>query len=659
MPQASYTQDDRLLALETPLGKDVLLLQELQGEEAISRPFSYSLELLAYENNSISFKDIVGQKVSISIQLPNKQPRYINGYVTRFTQGETDARYLTHYYAQVSPWLWFLTRQSDCRIFQNMTVPDIISQVFNLFAVKDFRNSLKTSYSSLEYCVQYRETSLNFVSRLMEEYGIFYYFDHTTKGKHTLVLADQSSALPDCPGSPFSFETAVGGLDDPDAIADWNVQQDLRTGKYTLNDYNFTTPDVSLLANEPTVVDLSASHGLELFDYPGLYTTKDEGDAAAKLRMQEEEATHILVNASSNCRGLMSGYGFDLQNHYRSDQNTSYILTSVQHSASMGNVYVSGDEESESYSNRLECIPSLTAYRPARVVPKPFVQGPQTALVVGKDGEEIWVDNYGRVKVQFYWDRLGEKDEKSSCWIRVSQPWAGNGWGSIWIPRIGQEVIVSFLEGDPDRPLITGRVYNADQMPPYTLPDYQTRSTFMSRSSKGGGTSNYNELRFEDKKGDEQIFINAEKDMDLRVEHDLREYIGNDASLIVKADRKEKIQGDQSLNIIGNRNEKVGQNMSVQIGQSLNEKTGMNFEHEAGQEIYLKGGMNVVIESGLQLTIKAGSNFINIGPAGVTIQGTMVLINSGGSAGSGSGANTQDPVDPDEADDGSKGGKLN
>jgi type VI secretion system secreted protein VgrG len=659
VPQASYTQDDRLLALETPLGKDLLLLQRLQGDDAISRPFSYSLELLAFENTSISFKDIVGQKVTISIQLPDKQPRYVNGYVTRFSQGETDARNFTHYYCQVSPWLWFLTRQSDCRIFQNMTVPDILSQVFNLFSVKDFRNSLKTSYSPLEYCVQYRETSFNFVSRLMEEYGIFYYFDHTTKGKHTLVLADQSSALPDCPGSPFSYETAVGGIDDPDAISDWNVQQDLRTGKYTLNDYNFTTPEVSLLANEPTVVDLSASQGLELFDYPGLYTTKDDGDAAAKLRMQEEEATHILISASSNCRGLLSGYGFDLENHYRGDQNTSYILTSVQHSASMGNVYVSGEEGTESYSNRLMCIPSSTAYRPARSVPKPFVQGPQTALVVGKDGEEIWVDNYGRVKVQFYWDRLGEKNEKSSCWIRVSQPWAGNGWGSIWIPRIGQEVIVSFLEGDPDRPLITGRVYNQDQMPPYTLPDYQTRSTFMSRSSKGGGSSNYNELRFEDKMGSEQIFINAEKDMDLRVENDLREYIGNDASLIVEADRKEKIQGDQSLNIIGNLNEKVGQNMSVQIGQSLNEKTGMNFEHEAGQEIYLKGGMNVVIESGLQLTIKAGSNFINIGPTGVTIQGTMVLINSGGSAGSGSGASCQDPVDPDEADDGSKGGKLN
>ena len=259
-----------------------------------------------------------------------------------------------------------------------------------------------------------------------------------------MVLADQSSALPACPGSPISYDTAVGGMDDPEAIADWHVEQEVRTGKYTVTDYNFTTPSTSLLANEPTVVKLSASQGLELYDYPGLYTTKDQGDTVAKLRMQEEEASYMVAAAAGNCRGLATGYTFQLKNHYRSDQNTTYVLTEVHHIASVGQTYTSAGTATESYSNNFRCIPSAVAFHPPRVTPKPFVQGPQTALVVGKAGEEIWVDKYGRVIVQFYWDRLGKKNENSSCWIRVSQPWAGATWGSIWIPRIGQEVIVSF-----------------------------------------------------------------------------------------------------------------------------------------------------------------------------------------------------------------------
>ena len=696
MADASYSQQYRLLEIDTPLGKDVLLLQELSGHEGISSLFSYELEVVAYENPSISFSDIVGQKVSITIQLPDGSPRYINGYVSRFTQGDTDERFFTHYRVHVVPWLWFLTRQADCRIFQNMTPVDIISQVLNLSSVKDFRTSLSASYPTLEYCVQYRETSFNFVSRLMEEYGIFYYFDHTTQGKHTMVLGDQSSALPACPGSPISYDTAVGGMEDPEAVGDWHVEQELRTGKYTVTDYNFTTPSTSLLANDPTVVDLPASQGLELFDYPGLYTTKDQGDTVAKLRMQEEEASYMLVTGASNCRGLMSGYSFELQNHYRDDQNTTYVLTEVQHLASAGQTYTASETGTETYSNRFTCIPISVDYHPPRVSPKPFVQGPQTALVVGKAGEEIWVDKYGRVVVQFYWDRQGQKNENSSCWIRVSQPWAGANWGGMWIPRIGQEVIVSFEEGDPDRPLITGRVYNAEQMPPYTLPDYQTRSTFMSRSSKGGGAANYNELRFEDKMGDEQIFMNAEKDMDLRVENDSREFIGANRSLIVTTNQLEQIQTDKHLHVQGNQFEQIDGNMSLNVGGNQMESvtgnlslsvtgnqsesitgnlslavtgqqqdTSMSYAMKTDTTIHLNAGMSAVIEAGVDLTLKVGGNFIDINPAGVFITGTMVFINSGGAAGSAPDASPQSPdsptapKDPDTADDGSKGTKLN
>lgn len=717
MPDTNYSQEHRLLSLDTPLGKDVLLLQELTGYEGVSRLFSYDLNLLAYENDSIKFESIVGQKVSITMRLPDGSPRYVSGYVSRFTQGETDERYFTHYHAQVVPWLWFLTREADCKIFQNMAVPDIISQVFNAFDFKDFRLSLKSTYPQLEYCVQYRETSFNFVSRLMEECGIFYYFDHTTQGKHTMVLADQSSNLPACPGSPISYDTKVGGIYDPEVIDNWHIGQEVRTGKYTVTDYNFTTPSTSLLANDPTVVNLAASQPLELYDYPGLHTTKDQGDTVAKVRMQEEETSYMVVSAAGNARALMSGYSFQLKNHYRSDQNTNYVVTEIRHFASAGQTYTSaGAEGSEVYSNHFTCIPASVTYRPPRITPKPFVQGPQPALVVGKAGEEIWVDKYGRVIVQFYWDRLGQKNESSSCWIRVSQPWAGGNWGAIWIPRIGQEVLVDFLEGDPDRPVIIGRVYNADQMPPYTLPDYQTRSTFMSRSSKGGGSSNYNEMRFEDLKGQEQIFMNAEKDMDLRVENDSREFIGANRHLIVTSNQQEQIQADKHLHVQGNHFEKVEGNMSLQItGNQMESVTGNKSLNVTGDQkesvtgnvslsvtgnqsesvtgnvslsvtqgksdsitmgyamtamsIHLSAETGIVIECPLGITLSSGANSIDIGPAGVFVTGTpFVYLNSGSSPASttdpsggspDSPDSPTDPKDPDTADDGSKGTKLN
>jgi Rhs element Vgr protein len=696
VPDESYSQDHRLLAIDTPLGKDVLLLQEITGYEGISRLFSYDLDLLAYDNDSISFDDIVGQKVSIKFQLPDGSPRYISGFVSRFTQGETDKRLFTHYRAQVVPWLWFLTREADCRIFQNMAVPDIISKIFDPFDFKDFKLNLKSTYPKLEYCVQYRETSFNFVSRLMEEFGIFYYFDHTTQNKHTLVLADQSSNLPVCHNSPISYDTQAGGLADPEVIINWHVGQEVKTGKYTVTDYNFTTPSTSLLANEPTVVSLSASQDLELYDYPGLHTTKDEGDIVAKVRMQEEEAGYMVVSGAGNCRGLMSGFSFELKNHYRSDQNTNYVATEVRHFGSAGQSYTAATTGGETYSNHFTCMPASVPYRPLRVTPKPFVQGPQPAMVVGKSGEEIWVDKYGRVIVQFYWDRLGEKNENSSCWIRVSQPWAGGNWGAIWIPRIGQEVLVSFLEGDPDRPVITGRVYNADQMPPYTLPDNQTRSTFMSRSSKGGSSSNYNELRFEDLKGQEQIFMNAEKDMDLRVENDSREFIGANRHLIVTANQQEQVNADKHLQVTGNHNEKIGGNMSLQVTGNQMEKvtgnkslsvTGNQNESVTGNvslsvtggkndsitmsyamtamSIHLTGQSGIVIECPAGITLKAGGSSVDVSPGGVYITGTpMAFINSGSmpamatDPSSGSPDSPQDPKDPDTADDGSKGTKL-
>ena len=653
-----HTQEHRLISIRTPLGANVLLLQSFNGLEGISQLFHFSAELLS-ENHSIALSEIVGEKVSLSIELPNKTKRYWNGYVSRFAYAGRDDRF-THYQLEIVPWFWLLTRTANCQIFQQKTIPEIIKKVFQDHGFQDFQDRTQDTYPQREYVVQYRETAFNFVSRLMEESGIFYFFEHD-ESTHKLVFADKPQVHKNCPVQHKTrFNYSPGAvLKDEDVVTDWDAEQELRTGKYALTDYNFQTPNTSLLASVQTVAQIGDNTKYEIFDYPGIYTKKSEGDSVTKIRMQEEEAVHHLVNGSGNCRSFAPGFKFHLDEHFRKDQNGDFLLTEVTHSASVSDSYSgSGAGTSETYSNQFACIPLAIPFRPQRLTPKPVVQGPQTAVVVGPSGEEIYTDKYGRVKVQFFWDREGKKNDQSSCWVRVSQPWAGKTWGSINIPRIGQEVIVEFLEGDPDRPIITGRVYNAEQMPPYTLPDNQTRTTFMTRSTKGGSSSNYNELRFEDKKGSEQLFLHAEKDMDVRVKNDSREYVANDRSLIVKGNQNESVDGDQNITISGNQAEKVAQNLSLQVGQNLNEKSGQNFAHDAGMEIHLKAGMNVVIEAGLELTIKASGGFINIGPAGVAISGTLVLINSGGAAGSGSGSSPQDPKKPDEADDGSKGTKM-
>ena len=508
---SSYTQDERLIAISVAgLADDTLLLQSFSGVESVSRPFSYQLELLS-EDSSLDFTKIIGQKAVIRILTPDPDnPRYINGYVSRFAQSGSDYRF-HHYQMEIVPWLWFLTRQADCRIFHNATIPEIIQKVFDSFTAKTkgpIQPSLQTgNYAKLEYCVQYRETALNFISRLMEHAGIYYFFQHT-EDDHTLVLADNSTSASDCPNqSSASYLVKNTG---EDSVASVFARREFKTGQYTSVDYNFKTPAANMVATENTVISVGGNDPLEIFDYPGIHETAQEGRKTSKTRMEEHEAAHQVISASGRVRSLSPGYKFTLKDHYRDDLNASYFLTEVRHSASVGGSYVSGDSTSgEHYSNQFTCIPIAVPLRPPRVTPKPFVQGPQTAVVIGKadytdtsgddgtgDGEEIWVDNFGRVVVKFPWDRAGN----CSCRVRVSQAWAGQGWGFIAIPRVGQEVIVSFLEGDPDRPIITGRVYNADQMPPYTLPDNQTKTGIKTRSSKKGTDKNFNEICFEDKK---------------------------------------------------------------------------------------------------------------------------------------------------------------
>ncbi|MGH7934838.1 MAG: type VI secretion system Vgr family protein [Candidatus Binataceae bacterium] len=657
---SSYSQQDRLIEIETPLGQDVLLLQEFSGIEGVSRLFSFKLVMLS-ENPSISFSEIVGKQVTITLKTPGGgESRYINGYVSRFTQAGNDPRF-TYYHAEVVPWLWFLTRIADCRIFQNKTIPDIIVQVFQSRGFSDFSDKTQGSYPQRDYCVQYRETDFNFVSRLMEQYGIHYFFQHAD-GRHTLVMADSSTAHQPCPSQSTAkwYETAgEGGLpEDEDVVTGFEIQQELRAGKYALQDYNFETPSTSLLANANSTVQAGNNSQYEIYDYPGDYETTSEGNNIVGLRIEEEEAVNMVATGVGTCRSFIPGYTFTLAEHYRQDLNQSYLLTEAEHAATVGDGYTSGNMGAAAYSNKFICIPGSTTLRPMRTTPRPRVQGPQTAVVVGPAGQEVYVDKYGRVKVQFFWDRQGQHDDKSSCWIRVSQPWAGKTWGGITIPRIGQEVVVDFLEGDPDRPIITGRVYNAEQMPPYKLPDDQTRSTLKSRSSTQGGSDNYNEIRFEDKKGSEQLFVRAEMDMDERVKQDLREFVGGKRSLMVQGDQLEQVQGAKHAKVTGEYRHEVGGNLSLNVIGNRDEKVGMNYAVKSGEIIHLNAGMTVVIEAGMTLTLKAGSGFVTIGPEGVAIQGAMVMINSGGAAGSAPDASPQAPEQPDTADDGTKGTKL-
>jgi type VI secretion system secreted protein VgrG len=620
-----FTQSKRLLAVSTPLGDDAMFLTGFTGTEALSRLFVYHLEMFS-EQEDIDPTSLVGQSVTWSVGDADDK-RYFNGYVSRLTAGALNPRGIRTYHADVVPWLWFLTRSADCRIYQQKSVPDIIKAVFDDLSFSDYKLDLQGSYSPRDYCVQYRETAFNFVSRLMEHEGIFYYFTHE-QGKHTLVLADAASSCPDCKEN----EVAYAGTGKPLDLTSWEHQYEYRSGKWTHTDYNFETPSTSLVSNANTVLTLSNISNYELFDYPGDYLVKDDGTSIAKVRIEEDEAGYEVVVGAGACCTFSPGCKFTLTDHsVQSEAGKSYVLASVQHSGTDYS-HLNTDQPSE-YHNQFTCIPSSVNFRPPRVTPKPLVQGPQTAVVVGTSGEEIYTDQYGRIKVQFFWDRKGQNDEKSSCWIRVVESWAGKQWGTIFLPRIGQEVVVDFLEGDPDRPLVTGRVYNAEQMPPYTLPDNKTQSGVKTRSSKGGGDDNCNELRFEDKMGSEDIVFHAEKDFHRSVEHDDDLQVGNDQTITITNNRTEEVkQGNESVTIDqGNRTVTVKQgNDTHDIKQGDRKVTiemgNDNLKIQMGnQTVKLDMGASST-EAMQSITLKVGQNSITIDQTGVTIKGMLVSI---------------------------------
>lgn len=546
------------------LDVDVLRVTAFRGVEGISQLGHFQVDLVS-DDPDVDFDALVGEKACLTWK-GVEDTRWLHGIVNRF-EVTGQGRALTYYSARVVPRLWLLTRRHQSRIFQDQATPDILQKVFKEggLSTDEFKISLKRSYKPRKYCVQYRESDMDFASRLMEEEGIFYFFEHTEDG-HLLRIGDDASAHVAIAGEPtLSYLPGDEGQTAGEAVSSFRFGRAVRTGKVTLREFDFRKPSLDMTTEAPA----DKWKDLERYDYPGEYHNTGLGKELVKIRLEEEQAGREEGEAESTCRLVAPGQTFTLDLHRRDALNQEYVVTEVRHWGTQPQAAeednVGGDAREEAtYHNEFDCIPKSRPYRPERSTPRPRVEGPQTAIVTGPSGEEIHTDEFGRIKVRFFWDRSGVKDDKSSCWVRVSQGWAGTGWGSIHIPRVGQEVVVEFLEGDPDRPLITGRVYNGESPVPYGLPGAKTRSTIMSNSTPGGGGSN--EIRFEDAKGSEEIYVHAQKDNNIVVENDRTRKVGHDETWEIGNDQTGTVKHDQKLTVNNNRTKRVDVDQSESIG---------------------------------------------------------------------------------------------
>jgi type VI secretion system secreted protein VgrG len=655
------TQTSHPLQILTPLGPDALFLVGLSGREGLSQLFRFDLDLLADNHKEIAFDKLLGQPVSIALALGGGKVRYFNGILSRFSQGGRDSTF-TRYRAELVPQLWLLTRRVQSRIFQHLTVPEILKKVLKGL---DVQFELQGTFHPRNYCVQYRESDFAFASRLMEEEGIFYFFKHT-EGGHRLVLANTPQSHPGVPEQPTAiFDPAEGGNRPEFRVTAWEKVQEVRAGKVTLRDHCFELPHQHLEAARPSAdgvavgkvrhaLKLPGAEQREIYDYPGGYARRFDGidagggvrggdiprifadnERTAGIRMQEEALAGLQVRGASYCRQFVSGHTFTLARHFNADD--TYLLTEVEHEVGLGGQYRSGDGVTLSYENRFRCVPLALPFRPARTTPRPRVEGAQTAVVVGPKGEEIFTDKYGRVKVHFPWDREGKKDADSSCWVRVATPWAGKGWGGIHIPRIGQEVVVDFLEGDPDRPLIVGSVYNAEQMPPFALPEGKQLSGFRTNSYPSSGGSN--EMTFDDTKGKEKITVHAQYDMNTTVDHDMSTTVKNNRTSTVNVNSTEAVLGRKTTTVNGAVLETYNDALTtvVKSGVVLT-STGANIHAIAATEILLNSGASTLLLKsdgtieliGVKISINGKSLVDVCAPKVGVIGGEEALLGVGG-----------------------------
>ncbi|MBB2494262.1 type VI secretion system Vgr family protein [Aquipseudomonas ullengensis] len=636
-----------------------LQVLEFQGREALNQPYRFEVELVS-ERPDLDLQACLGQPAFLAF---SPDGRGIHGLVLEAAQGESGKR-LTRYHLCLQPKLAWLAQRSNQRIFQHLTVPQIIATLLEEHGIlgNGYRFQLgPTVYPPREYCVQYDESDLHFVQRLCEEEGIHYHFEHSASG-HLLVFGDDQTSFPRL-GQPTAYVPDSGLVADEPVIKRLNLRLATRTSRVSRRDYDFEQPRLLLEA----AVDSKFQPDLEDYDYPGRFTERSRGKHLAQRNLERHRADYQLAEGRSDQPKLLSGHLLEISDHPQHEWNDLWLLHEVIHEGKQPQVLeesitsfhigreAGGEDASDSsdnfhqgYRNRFSASPWANLYRPALRHPKPQVLGSQSAVVTGPKGEEIHCDPYGRIKVQFHWDRHGQGDDKSSCWLRVASSWAGDRYGGIAIPRVGMEVLVTFLEGDPDQPLVTGCLYHKEHVVPYDLPANKTRSVFKTLSSPGGG--GYNELRIEDRKGAEQIYIHAQKDWDENIENDQKIRIGHERHDTVEANSYSELKAEEHHTTHLDRKVEVKVDDHLTVANNQHVKIGTAQLTQAGREIHLKAGQKMVIEAGLEITLKAGGSFIKLDPGGVTLVGPMVKINAGGSPGVGSGIGIKPPVLPGAAD---------
>ncbi|QPI44032.1 MULTISPECIES: type VI secretion system tip protein TssI/VgrG [Pectobacterium] len=598
-------------------------------DEGLNRPFSLSLSLASAQPD-VDFGAVLDQPCELMVWYEGELKRRVSGIVSGFTQGDTGFR-RTRYQIEVRPALWRLGLRTNARIFQAQKPEAIISMLLEEAGITDYAFALRNEHAVREYCVQYRESDLAFITRLAAEEGM-YFFHEYEEGKHRVVFADDAGAL--TKGPELFFNLATQGLSEGEYVRRFHYAERVSTAEVELKDYSFKTPAYGLSHKKMSGELEHQRESYQHYDYPGRYKQDPSGKAFSGYRLDALRSGAVTSEGESNCAGLMPGSTFTLTEHPNTTLNAVWQTVSVTH---VGQQPQALEEESggepTTMSNSFAVVKGTTTWRAAMPY-KPMVDGPQIATVVGPTGEEIYCDPYGRVKLQFPWDRYGASNDQSSCWVRVSQGWAGGQYGMIAIPRIGHEVIVSFLEGDPDQPIVTGRTFHATNPTPYPLPANKTRTVLRTKTHQGEG---FNELRFEDQAGQEEIYLHGQKDLKALVENDVVWHIKHDAHTEIDNERVTRVKANDHLTVENEKRDHVKGDLSLTVDASMHQKLGQALLVEAGEEVHVKAGAKVVLEAGAELTLKVGGSFVKIDPSGVTLVGPGIKMNSGGSPGCGSG----------------------
>ncbi|CAD5369304.1 VgrG protein [Rubrivivax sp. A210] len=625
--------------LKLPPGSTALDLYTFEGHEALSRLYGYSAVALGKLNETVDFEALLGKPAEVVVSDEGGSPRSYHGIIAGVAYDGVVAR-RPAYRLELVPWLWLATRGANVRVFQNQTVVDIIEKVILPYEPA-FQNEVKGNLAKRAYCVQYRETDFNFISRLLEEEGLFYFFRHSA-GKHEMVLANlpgvhvNEHGLKALPYHDNARQRSEGAV-----VTHWRWSHQIQTGKVAVRDHHFMLPAQTF--EKMAEAEVKHPHGkIQLYDHDlglpphaddplapaDLQTLPPMAEAIAKRRLEAHQALRVAADGRTSALRLCAGARFTLEGHPEAGQNAEHIVHSTHVRIRIAG-YESGAAKESIHECDFTAFPSTLVFRPGRLTPKPRAPGPQTATVVGPAGEEIFVDKYGRVKVQFHWDREGKKDAGSSCWVRVAQPSAGKSWGVVMLPRIGQEVVVDFIEGDPDQPLVTGGVYNAENMPPYTLPDNKTVSTIKTNSSMGGG--GFNELKFEDKKGSELLYLQAQKDRTELVKNDSKTDVGNNLTLTIKKDRSETVsEGKYDLTVKKAITTKTDDVYSLTAVKDVSTDTQANVKVTAKQAVKVDATTEVEISAKTKITLKCGGSQIELTPAGITIKGSLVTAEAQG-----------------------------